>query len=103
MPLLMACCFAATTPFLPHPSQQLLTPPHPSPQCTSRAAAKAALGEEMSAAIAAISTVAAWRLDRGIWTSPGAGDIRRATAAASRLVMLLHAAGGVGANADVER
>lgn len=53
-----------------------------------RAAAKAAAGEEMEAAVAAISKVAAWRLERGIWTSPGAGDLRRARAATERLVLL---------------
>lgn len=30
------------------------------------------------------------RLQRGIWTSPGAGDIRRAVAACERLVLLTH-------------
>ncbi|KAG2495265.1 hypothetical protein HYH03_006538 [Edaphochlamys debaryana] len=53
-----------------------------------RAAAKAAAGEEMSAALAAIGKVAAWRLERGIWTSPGAGDLRRCVASAERLVLL---------------
>ena len=32
------------------------------------------------------------RLRRGIWTSPGAGDIRRATSACERLVLLADAA-----------
>lgn len=35
-----------------------------------------------------MSTVASWRLERGIWTSPGAGDLRRAVAACERLVMM---------------
>jgi hypothetical protein len=30
-------------------------------------------------------------LDRGVWTSPGAGDIRRAITAGERLVLLLEA------------
>jgi hypothetical protein len=43
-----------------------------------RAAAKAALGnDEMSAALRAVSATAAHRLQRGIWTSPGAGDLNR--------------------------
>lgn len=43
-----------------------------------RAAAKAALGSgEMTAALRAVSATAAHRLQRGIWTSPGAGDINR--------------------------
>ncbi|KAG2439985.1 hypothetical protein HXX76_004103 [Chlamydomonas incerta] len=53
-----------------------------------RSAAKLATGEEMSAALAAIAKVAAWRLERGIFTSAGAGDIRRARAACERLVLL---------------
>ncbi|KAG2454751.1 hypothetical protein HYH02_000586 [Chlamydomonas schloesseri] len=53
-----------------------------------RSAAKLATGEEMSAALAAIAKVAAWRLERGIFTSPGAGDMRRARAACERLVLL---------------
>lgn len=57
--------------------------------CHNRSAAKAAAGEEMEAAVAAVSKVAAWRLERGIWTSPGAGDLLRARAASERLVMLL--------------
>lgn len=42
----------------------------------------------MSAQLRAISTVANWRLERGVWTSPGAGDIRRCRAACERLVLL---------------
>ena len=54
------------------------------------AAALAALntGEE-DAATTAIARTAAHRLARGVWTSSGAGDIRRARAAAERLVALL--------------
>ncbi len=37
----------------------------------------------------AISRVAEHRLARGIWTSPGAGDLRRALAAAQRLAILV--------------
>ncbi len=62
-----------------------------------RPAAKAACGEEMDAQLRAVSVVANWRLERGIWTSPGAGDIRRCRAACERLVLL----GGPGA--DLER
>ena len=50
--------------------------------------AKAALGEAMSAQLRAISTVANWRLERGIWTSPGAGDSRRCRSSCERLLML---------------
>jgi hypothetical protein len=43
-----------------------------------RAAAKAALGsDQLSAALRAVSATAAHRLSRGIWTSPGAGDLNR--------------------------
>lgn len=54
------------------------------------AAALAALntGEE-DAATTAIARTAAHRLARGVWTSSGAGDLRRARAAAERLVALL--------------
>ena len=54
------------------------------------AAARAALnvGEE-DAATTAIARTAAHRLARGVWTSSGAGDLRRARAAAERLVSLL--------------
>jgi len=46
--------------------------------CAVRAAAKAALGsDEMTAALKAVSATAAHRLQRGIWTSPGAGDLNR--------------------------
>jgi hypothetical protein len=38
--------------------------------------------------VRAISATAAHRLQRGIWTSPGAGDLRRCVAACERLVML---------------
>ena len=54
------------------------------------AAARAALdGGEDDAATTAIARTAAHRLARGVWTSSGAGDIRRARAAAERLVALL--------------
>eukprot|EP00775_Hariotina_reticulata_P010072 gene10072-10227_t len=55
-----------------------------------RAAAKAALGsDQLSAALRAVSATAAHRLARGIWTSPGAGDLNRCLAAAERLVMMV--------------
>ena len=50
--------------------------------------AKAAVGEAMSAQLRAISTVANWRLERGIWTSPGAGDWRRCRAACERMILV---------------
>eukprot|EP00193_Tetraselmis_chui_P021187 CAMPEP_0177774996 /NCGR_PEP_ID=MMETSP0491_2-20121128/13838_1 /TAXON_ID=63592 /ORGANISM="Tetraselmis chuii, Strain PLY429" /LENGTH=220 /DNA_ID=CAMNT_0019293479 /DNA_START=424 /DNA_END=1087 /DNA_ORIENTATION=+ len=46
------------------------------------AAARAAVEGMQSAEMEAISRTAAHRLSRGIWTSPGAGDLRRAKAAA---------------------
>lgn len=54
----------------------------------------------------AVSRAAAHRLKRGIWTSPGAGDLRRAIAAAERLVLLSHscrtfAAGAAAGGASV--
>ena len=54
-------------------------PPASDPDLVARAAAaKAALGnDEMSAALRAVSATAAHRLQRGIWTSPGAGDLNR--------------------------
>ncbi|KAL4421748.1 hypothetical protein ABPG77_009731 [Micractinium sp. CCAP 211/92] len=52
-------------------------------------AAKVFLEGESDAAMQAISRTAKHRLERGIWTSPGAGDIRRALAACERLVLLL--------------
>lgn len=42
----------------------------------------------VDATTAAISAAAAHRLARGVWTSSGAGDLRRARAAAERLVIL---------------
>eukprot|EP00884_Botryococcus_braunii_P013259 jgi/Botrbrau1/21934/Bobra.0249s0057.1 len=51
-------------------------------------AAQVALEGADSADLQAISRVAKYRLERGIWTSPGGGDIRRAKAAAERLVLL---------------
>lgn len=56
-----------------------------------RAAAKAALGQGVSATVQAVSQAAASRIERGVSTSPGAGDIRRATAATERLVLLSEA------------
>ncbi|KAJ9515747.1 hypothetical protein QJQ45_008625 [Haematococcus lacustris] len=56
-----------------------------------RAAAKAALGQGVSATVQAVSKAAASRIERGVSTSPGAGDIRRATAATERLVLLSEA------------
>ena len=53
-----------------------------------RGAASAYLDGAGSAEMEAIARTAAHRLDRGIWTSPGAGDLRRALAAAERLVLL---------------
>lgn len=41
-----------------------------------RGATKAALGEDGTADLQAISTVAAMRLERGIWTTPGAGEVQ---------------------------
>eukprot|EP00878_Enallax_costatus_P013755 GHUV01014386.1.p1 GENE.GHUV01014386.1~~GHUV01014386.1.p1 ORF type:complete len:232 (+),score=102.13 GHUV01014386.1:26-697(+) len=55
-----------------------------------RGAAKAALGSsDISAALRAVSATAQHRLQRGIWTSPGAGDLVRCVAAAERLVMMV--------------
>jgi len=45
--------------------------------------------EGQDAATVAISRTAAHRLARGIWTSSGGGDVRRARAACERLVLLL--------------
>ena len=53
-----------------------------------RGAAKAFLDGAESAEAEAIARAARHRLERGIWTSPGAGDLRRALAAAERLVIL---------------
>ena len=46
-------------------------------------------GGAASAEAEAIARTAKHRLERGIWTSPGAGDVRRAIAAMERLVILL--------------
>lgn len=55
-----------------------------------RGAAKAALGSaEVTAEVRAISATAQHRLQRGIFTSPGAGDLRRCAAACERLAMLV--------------
>jgi hypothetical protein len=51
-------------------------------------AARAFLDGAESAEAEAIARTARHRLERGIWTSPGAGDLRRALAAAERLVIL---------------
>ncbi|KAI3424327.1 hypothetical protein D9Q98_009880 [Chlorella vulgaris] len=51
-------------------------------------AATVFLEGESDAAMQAISRTAKHRLERGIWTSPGGGDIRRALAACERLVLL---------------
>ena len=51
-------------------------------------AAKAFLQGGEDAELEAIARTARHRLERGIWTSPGAGDIRRALAACERLVLL---------------
>jgi hypothetical protein len=54
------------------------------------AAAASALGDDdADAATTAIARTAAHRLARGIWTSSGGGDIRRAVAACERLVLVL--------------
>ena len=54
-------------------------------------AAESLLGgaQQHDAATTAIARTAAHRLARGIWTSSGGGDIRRARAACERLVLLL--------------
>lgn len=51
-------------------------------------AAAAFLDGAESAEAEAIARTARHRLERGIWTSPGAGDLRRALAAAERLAIL---------------
>jgi hypothetical protein len=51
------------------------------------AAARTFLDGSESAEMEAIARTAAHRLSRGIWTSPGAGDLSRAIAAAERLVI----------------
>ncbi|PRW20351.1 hypothetical protein C2E21_9056 [Chlorella sorokiniana] len=51
-------------------------------------AASVFLEGEQDGEMEAISRTAKHRLERGIWTSPGAGDIRRAVAACERLVLL---------------
>jgi hypothetical protein len=51
--------------------------------------AQVLLDEEVTATMRAISVVANHRLERGIWTSPGAGDLRRAIAACEKLVLLV--------------
>jgi hypothetical protein len=52
------------------------------------AAAGTFLDGASSAESEAIARAALHRLQRGVWTSPGAGDIRRALAACERLVLL---------------
>ncbi|CAL8467605.1 g7143 [Coccomyxa elongata] len=44
---------------------------------------------EVRAELQAIARTAKHRLERGIWTSPGAGDLRRALASSERLCILL--------------
>lgn len=51
-------------------------------------ASKTFLDGASSAESEAIARAALHRLQRGVWTSPGAGDIRRALAACERLVLL---------------
>lgn len=51
-------------------------------------AAQVALEGEADATMQAIARTAKHRLERGIWTSPGAGDLRRAKAACERLVLI---------------
>jgi hypothetical protein len=81
---LLAAAAPLKAPALPSP------PAPPCPKGGFRGAAKSALGsDEVSAEVRAISATAAHRLQRGIWTSPGAGDLRRCVAACERLVMLL--------------
>jgi hypothetical protein len=53
-------------------------------------AAKTFLSGAESAESEAISRAATHRLERGVWTSPGAGDIRRCIAACERLVLSLN-------------
>mmetsp|Transcript_19795 Transcript_19795/g.59797 ORF Transcript_19795/g.59797 Transcript_19795/m.59797 type:complete len:513 (+) Transcript_19795:154-1692(+) len=53
-----------------------------------RDAAMDALQGAASAELQAIAQAAAHRLERGIWTSPGAGDLRRALAATERLATI---------------
>jgi hypothetical protein len=53
-----------------------------------RAVAREVLEGATSAELQVIARAAAHRLERGIWTSPGAGDVRRAIAACERLVLL---------------
>lgn len=56
-------------------------------------AAKTFLDGASSAESEAIARAALHRLQRGVWTSPGAGDIRRALAACERLVLLTSGTG----------
>eukprot|EP00892_Ulva_mutabilis_P009514 jgi/Ulvmu1/6935/UM032_0013.1 len=67
-------------------------------------AAKEAINGPASTYIQAVSRAAEHRLKRGIWTTPGAGDIRRAIAACERLVLLAHcsrASGSAGSGAAI--
>lgn len=52
------------------------------------AAARTLLDGSENAEIEAIARTARHRLSRGIWTSPGAGDLSRAIAASERLVII---------------
>ena len=75
--------------YFPFPWDTSLDPVHLS-HGGFRGAAKAALGAaDVSAEVRAISATAAHRLQRGIFTSPGAGDLRRCLAACERVVMLI--------------
>ena len=57
------------------------------------AAASTFLEGSSSAESEAIARAALHRLQRGVWTSPGAGDVRRALAACERLVLLTNGPG----------
>ena len=57
------------------------------------AAAKTFLDGASSAESEAIARAALHRLQRGVWTSPGAGDVRRALVACERLVLLSNGPG----------
>jgi hypothetical protein len=65
-----------------------------------RGAAMEALDGPANAHLQAVAKAAAHRLKRGVWTSPGAGDIRRALAATERLVLLAAAEESVEAGAE---
>ena len=56
---------------------------------SSHRAARAALEGESDSTTEAIARFAKYRLERGIFTSTGAGDLRRAILASERLVLLV--------------